>query len=78
MMWKILKALISEEIYNSLVYCRLFLEEQKGCHRGTGDLLGIDRHAIKESKAKRKNVAMARIDDKISDDMVPQYWIMNR
>ena len=32
-MWKILKAQIRLEIYNSLMRCGLFLEELKGCRK---------------------------------------------
>ena len=34
-MCNILTALIKEDIYYSLICCGLFLEEQKGCSRGT-------------------------------------------
>ena len=64
-MWKILTAQIRDEIYYSPVSCRLFLEKQKGCYkvrRGTGDLLYIDPHILKESKMMQKNVTMAWID----------------
>ena len=63
-MWKIL---IKEEIHNLLISHELFPEEQKGCHkgaRGTGDLLYIDQLIPKESKTRRKNVAIAWINYK--------------
>ena len=44
-MWKIQTAQIWEEIYNSVLYHGLFLEEQKRYYRetkGTADLLYID------------------------------------
>ena len=62
MMWRILTAQISEEIYNSLTSRRLLLEEQKGCSkgsRGTAELLYIDQHILNESKTRRKKLAMA-------------------
>ncbi len=65
-MWKILTALIREEIYNSQESRRQFPEEQKECHkrtRGRGDLLDIDPHILKEGKARRKNVATPWIDN---------------
>ena len=52
MMRKILKAKIWEEIYNSLINCGLFPEEQKGYHegtRGTGQLLYIYKHVLNEN-----------------------------
>ena len=64
-MWKILTALIREEIYDSHTSCWLFLEEQKGCRkgsRGTGELLYIDQHILNESKTRQKILAMAWID----------------
>ena len=64
MMWKILTEQIKEE--------------QNGFHKGTretGDLLYIDQHILKESKMKRKNLAMARVDYKKTIDTVLQSWI---
>ena len=78
MMWKILTAQIREEIYYSLISRGLFPNEQKGCRkrfRGTAELLYIDQHILNESKNRRKNLAMARIDYKKAYDMVPQSWI---
>ena len=78
--WKILTAQIWEKIYNSMISCRIFLEEQKGCHkrtRSTGELLYIDQHILNESKTRRKNVAMAWIDNKKAYDMVHQSWILH-
>ena len=57
MMWKILTALIREEMYYSLTSRGLFPDEQKGCHngsRGTAELLYIDQHILNESKNRRK------------------------
>ena len=79
-MWKILTAQIRENIYYSLTSRELFPDEQKGCRkgsRGTAELLYIDKHILNESKTRRKNLAMAWIDYKKADDMVPQSWIIN-
>ena len=57
----------------------MFLEERKGYHkgtRGTVDLPYIDQHILKESKAKKKNVAMVWIDYKTTYDMTPKSWIV--
>ena len=78
--WKILTAQIREESYSSLTRCVLFREEQKGCckgSRGTGELLYIDQHILKESKIGWKNQAMAWIDNKKAYDMVLQTWTIN-
>ena len=66
-MRKILTAQIKEEIYDSITSRVFFLEEQKVCHkgsRGTGELFYIDQHILNESKTRRKNLAMAWIDNK--------------
>ena len=80
MMWKILIAQIREEIYYSLTSRGLFPEEQKGCRkgsRGTAELLYIDQQIPSESKTRRKNLAMAWIDNKKAYDMAPKSWIIN-
>ena len=80
MMWKIWTAQIREEIYNSVRSRRLFPDEQKACCKGsrdTAELLYIDQHILDESKTRRKNLAIARIDYKKAYDMVPPHWIIN-
>ena len=79
-MWKIITAQIREEIYYSLISCRLFPEEQKGCRkrtRGTGESLNIDQQILNERKTRRKNVAIAWIDRKRAYDIVTQSWIIH-
>ena len=79
MMWKILTAQIREKIY-SLTSRGLFLDEQKGCRkgsRGTVELLCIDQHILNENKTRRKNLAMAWIDYKKPNYMVPPSWIIH-
>ena len=79
-MWKILTAQIRGEIYYSLTSRGLFPNEQKGyCKgsRGTAELLYIDQHILNESKTRRKNLAMAWIDNKKAYNMVPHCWIIN-
>ena len=78
--WKIHTEKIREEIYDLLTSRRLFLEEQKGCHkgsRGTGELLYTDQHILDVNKVRQKNLAMAWIDYKRAFDMVQQSWIIN-
>ena len=80
MMWKILTAQIREKIYYSLTSRGLFPDEQKGCckgSRGTAELFYIDQHILNESQTRRKNLAMAWIDNKKAYDMVPQNWIIH-
>ena len=79
-MWKILTAQIREKIYYSLTSHGLFLNEQKGCRkgsRGTAELLYINQHIQNESKTRQKNLAMAWIDYKKAYDMVLQSWILH-
>ena len=45
----------------------IFLNDQKGCRkrtRGTEELLYIYQHILNKSKMRRKNLAVARINDK--------------
>ena len=80
MMWKILTAQIREEIYYSVTSRSLFPNEQKRCgkeSKGTAELLYIDQHILSESKTRRKNLAMAWIDNKKAYDMVPHSWRIN-
>ena len=66
-MWKIFTAQVREEIYYSLISRRWFAEEQRGYCKGTRrtvDLYFIDQRILKESKTRRKNVAMTWIDNK--------------
>ena len=74
MMWKLLTAQIREKINDSLINRGLFPVGQKGCRkwtRGTGELLYIDQHILKDSKTRRKNVVMAWIDYKNAYEYVP-------
>ena len=55
-------------------------QAKKGCCKGsrdTAELLNIDQHILNESKNRRKNLAMAWIDCKITYDMVLQSSIIN-
>ena len=57
-----------------IIVRKRYKDEQKGCHKGskgTAELLYIDQHILNESKARRKNLAMAWIDNKKAYDMVP-------
>ena len=76
----IIIAQIREKIYYSLTSRGLFPDEQKGCRKGsrcTAELLYIDQHILNESKTRRKNLAMAWIDNKKAYDMLPQSWILH-
>ena len=57
----------------------IIIEKQKGYNSGTrgrGDLLYIDQHILEETKTRRKNVTMTRIDSKKAYGMVLQTWMI--
>ena len=57
-MWKLLSAVIADQIYGHLDQQKFLPEEQKGCRkksRETNDLLYIDRAVIREVKSREKN-----------------------
>ena len=77
-MWKLLSAVIADQIYGHLDQQKLLPEEQKGCKRrsgGTNDLRYIDRAVIREVKSRKKNLAMSWIDYKKAYNTVPHLWI---
>ena len=77
---EIITAQIREETYYWLTSRGLFAEEKKGCckgSRGTAELHYIDQHILNERKTRRKNLALAWIDNKKAYDIVPQTWIIN-
>ena len=79
LMWKLLTAVITDQIYAHLGQEKLRPEEQKGCRkgsRGTNNLLYIDRAVIKEVKSRNRNLVMAWIDYVKAYDMVPHLWII--
>ena len=50
-----------EEIYDSHISSEMFIEERKGCRkwtRGSGELLYIGQHILKDSKTRRKNLVI--------------------
>ena len=79
MIWKILTAQIREVIYDSLISQGLFPEEQKERRRGatgTREQLYIRQYILKDTKTRRKNIAIAWIDYKKAY-IVPQSWIID-
>ena len=76
---KLLTGVIADQIYAHLDQEKLLPEEQKGCRkdsRRTNDLLCIDRAVFKVIRSRNKNLAVAWIDYKKVDDMVPPSWII--
>ena len=72
--WKILTALLTDEIYAFLENKQFLPEEQKECRRKsrrTGDQLYIDKMILKEVKTIKKNLAMGWIDYQKAFDMLP-------
>ena len=62
---------------NKLRFVPRGAERMPQISRVTAELLYIDQHILNESKNRRKNVAMAWIDNKRAYDMFPQSWIIN-
>ena len=71
-MWKLMSAVIADQIYGHLNQQKLLPEEQKGCRNEDLEELMI---YIREVKSRKKNLAMACTDYKIAYDMVPHSWI---
>ena len=79
LMWKLLTRVIADQIYAHLDQEKLLPEEYKGCRkdsRRTNDRLCIDRAVFKVIRSRNKNLAVAWIDYKKVDDMVPHSWII--
>ena len=80
-MWTLLTGVIANQIYSHLDQEKLLPEEQKGCRKGskgTNNLLYIYRAVIKEVSSRNKNLAMAWIDYRKADDVVPHSWLIER
>ena len=78
-MWKLLTGIISDKLYEFLDTGNILPDEQKGCRKGakgTNDQLFIDKMILKESKARKKNLALGWIDYKKAYDMIPHPWIL--
>ncbi len=79
LMWKLLTAVMSEEMYKHLEKNKLLPNEQKGCRkrsRGTKDQLLIDKMIIRNCKRRAIGLGMAWIDYKKAFDMVPHSWLV--
>ena len=77
-LWKTLTAQI-REIYNSLIRREIFPNDLKGYRKGTRgkkEQLYIDQYIFKESKTRRKSLAMVWIDYKKAYERIPQIWIV--
>ena len=80
MMWKILTTQNRKEIDDLLLSNGLFPEKLRGYRkeeRRTGELLYINQHILKKNKTRRKNLAIAWIDDKNAYDTVLPSWIID-
>ena len=78
LMWKLLTAIISNEMYEYLEDKQLLPEEQKGCRRksrGCKDQLIIDKMIMRNCRRRLTNLGMAWIDYKKAYDMIPHSWI---
>ena len=79
MMWKILTAQMTGNLSFASIP-RTISRRTEGCHRGTrrkGDLLYIDLHIPKESKASGKKLPWHGLTTKRLFDMALQSWIVD-
>lgn len=79
LMWKTLKGITANHLYDHLEDNELLPEEQKGCRRrsrGTKDQLLIDKMVLKDCKSRKSYLAMAWIDYKKAYDMIQHSWIL--
>ena len=77
-MWKLLRGVIAEEMYNYLERDKILPEEQKVCRRGshgTKDQLLIDKTVLKDCKKRHTNPSMVWIDYRKTYDLVPHSWV---
>ena len=78
LMWKLLRGIVADEIYNNIEANDILLAEQKGCRRksrGTKDQLLIDKAVMKNCRRRKVGLGMLWIDYGKVYDMVPHSWI---
>ena len=78
LLWKLLTAVLADELYRHLEENNLLPWEQKGCKkgsRGTKDQLLIDKMIVKNCKRRLTSLGVAWIDYRKAYDMVPHSWI---
>ena len=78
LMWKLLKGVLAEDMYDYLEQEKFFPEEQKGCrrgNRGTKDQLLSGKTIFKDWKKRHTSLSMAWIDYKKTYGFVPNSLI---
>ena len=78
LLWKLLTAVLADELYRHLDENNLLPWEQKGCRkgsRGTKDQLLIDKMIVKNCRRRLTSLGVAWIDYRKAYDMVPHSWI---
>ena len=79
LLWKLLTGIINEKVYKNLNQQNLLPEEQKDFQRRTRekkDQLLIDKAVVRNSRRRKTNLNVARIDFLKPYDMVPHSWIL--
>ena len=74
LMWKLMTSILANNMYVYLGETSLLPSEQKGCgrkSRGTKDQLLIDQMILRDCKRRHTNLAMAWLDYRKANDMVP-------
>ena len=78
LLWKLLTAVLADELYRHLEENSLLPWEQMGCRkgsRGTKDQLLIYKMIVKNCKRRLTSLGVAWIDYRKAYDMVPHSWI---
>ena len=78
LLWKLLTAVLADELYRYLDEKKLLPWEQKGCRkgsRGTKDQLLIDKVIVKNCKRRLTPFGVAWVDYRKAYDLVPHSWI---
>ena len=78
LMRKLMTGILAEKMYSYLERENILPPQQKGCRRGsrgTKNQLVIDKTVLSDCKKRHTNLAIAWIDYKEANDMLPHSWI---
>ena len=77
-MYKIITSILTDYTYSFLIDTGIFLDEQKGCKRGSyicKDQLLINKMTLENCHNRNTNLSIAWIDYKKAFDSIPHSWI---
>ena len=78
LLWKLQTGIINENVFDHINQQNLLPEEQKGCRRktrGAKDQLLIGKEAVRNTRRRKTNLNVGRIDFRKVYNMVPGSWI---